>query len=324
MVVAARCRRRSGRVAEDVGTRGCELGEEVVDPVWNRRLPELSCAANAVSLLMPHVEPYVVRSTRAALPLLEPDLRRAAEGYLRQEAAHHRQHRRFNDALAGRYRGVPALDRAMARTYRWLERRGGIRFGVAFAAGFETVAFATARWVDRRLPDLLDGAEPEAAALYLWHLAEEVEHKCVAHDVHRALGTSRPVHALAMVVSLQLMALFTIAGTVLMLAAEGRLWRPASWFRLVGWSVGYAFEVLPAMAVTLLPGHHPSHLADPAWLTLHLEHLRAHGTAGTGTAPVASGPVLERFARRVDGPPVRIPAGHGVDDHRRRVPPGQS
>src|SRR5687768_5521648 len=125
------------------------LGPEV-DLVWNRRLPELACAANALSLLMPHVEPYVVRSTRAALPLLDPPLRHLASGYIRQEAAHHHQHRRFNDLVAARYRGVGALEVAMAACYRWLGRRGGLHFGVAFAAGFETVAFAASRWVDHR------------------------------------------------------------------------------------------------------------------------------------------------------------------------------
>ena len=255
--------------------------EPDVDPVWNRRLPELACAANALSLLMPYVEPYIVRTTRRTLPVLDTELRRSAESYLRQEAAHHRLHRRFNDVIAQRYRGVRTLERVMAATYRWLERRGGLGFGLAFAAGSETIAFAVARWVDHRLPELFDGAEPEVAGLFLWHLAEEVEHKSAAHDLHHAVAPSRAVHALAMAVSLQLMALFTVAGTVLLLAGERRLWRPVAWWRLLRWSISYAFDVLPLMAVSLLPGHHPSQLADPGWLTLHLRDLRQRGGAGT-------------------------------------------
>lgn len=258
-----------------------------VDPVWNRRLPELACAANGLSLLMPYVEPYIVRTTRRALPLLDPELRRSAESYLRQEASHHRLHRRFNDVIARRYRGVRTLERAMAATYGWLERRGGLGFGLAFAAGSETIAFALARWVDHRLPDLFDGADPEVAGLFLWHLAEEVEHKSAAHDLYQAVGPSRAVQALAMAASLQLMALFTLAGTVLLLAAERRLWRPVTWLRLLRWSISYAFDVLPLLAVSVLPGHHPSQLADPGWLTLHLQDLRRVDAAPTGPDALA-------------------------------------
>ena len=236
-----------------------------LDPMWNRRLPEFTCAANALSLLMPHVEPYVVRSTRAAVPLLEPELRAETERYLRQEASHHREHRRFNDVVAARYPGVASLECAMAATYRWLGRRGNLGFGVAYAAGFETIAFASARWIGPRVPRLFHGADPSVARLFLWHLAEEVEHKSVAFDVQRAVSTSRAVQATAMVVALVLMAAFTLAGTVVLLAGERRLWHPVAWWRLAGWAIGFAFDVLPLLAVSLLPGHHPSRLADPSF-----------------------------------------------------------
>ena len=37
---------------------------------WHPTIPELSFAANSISLLMPYVEPYFVRSVRAALSSL--------------------------------------------------------------------------------------------------------------------------------------------------------------------------------------------------------------------------------------------------------------
>ena len=241
-----------------------------LDPVWNRRLPELSCAANALSLLMPHVEPYVVRSTRRTLDRLDGPLRAQASAYLAQEAAHHVQHRRFNDLLGRRYRAVAPLERAMAAVFRRLDRRD-VSFAAAYAAGFETIAFASARWVDHHLDELFDGADPTVSSMFLWHLAEEVEHKRVAFDVHQAVGGSRATRAGAMLAALLVMAVFTVAGTVALLAAERRLFHPVAWFRLVRWSVGYAFEVLPMMAVSLVGDHHPADLADPAWLTLWLD-----------------------------------------------------
>lgn len=254
-----------------------------LDPMWNRRLPELACAANALSLLMPHVEPYVVRSARAALPHLTGDLRDEAEAYCRQEASHHAQHRRFNAVIAARYRGVGHLDRVMGRAYAWLEGRAGSRFDVAFAAGAETVAFASARWVDRHYTELFTDADATVSQLFLWHLAEEVEHKSVAFDVHQTLQPSRRILGLAMVTALALMAVFTLAGTFLLLAGERRLLHPLAWFRLTRWSIGYAFEVLPMMAVSLLPGHHPTDFADPSWFGLWLQEFDA-GSAERGAA----------------------------------------
>ncbi len=35
-----------------------------VDTSWNPSFPEFAAAANAVSLLMPHVEPYVAHTIR--------------------------------------------------------------------------------------------------------------------------------------------------------------------------------------------------------------------------------------------------------------------
>ena len=58
-----------------------------LDPVWTRREPDLAIAANAVSLLMPHMEPYVVASVRAQLPALrdvDPALADRAAAYATQ------------------------------------------------------------------------------------------------------------------------------------------------------------------------------------------------------------------------------------------------
>jgi uncharacterized protein len=242
-----------------------------LDPVWNRYRPELACAANALSLLMPHVEPYVVRSTRAVLDELPEPLRSDAVGYVAQEASHHAQHRRFNELLIARVPSLRRLDRLMGRTYRWLARRRSVGFGVAFAAGSEAIAFGAARWVDAHYHQLFADADPTVADLFLWHLAEEVEHKSVAFDVHTATGGSRRLLAGAMAVSLVLLAGFTIAGTLILAAHARRLHRPLAWARLITWSVGFAFEVLPAMALTLVRGHHPDQLADPPWLAVWLE-----------------------------------------------------
>jgi uncharacterized protein len=236
-------------------------------PMWTPRFPELSAAANAVSLLMPHAEPYVVRSVRSVLDQLEPDLRATAETFISQEAQHHRQHHRFNALLVPQVPGLSRVDGWMRRTFSWLSRRRSPRFGLAFAAGFETVAFALARWTESHMRQLFDGADARVTTLFLWHLAEEVEHKTVAYEVYEAIDGSRLRYLRGALVAVALLSWFTFLSTVTMLHAQRRTFHPVAWWRLVVWGISLAFEVLPDLFVSAMPGHHPSDFTDPAVLT---------------------------------------------------------
>jgi predicted metal-dependent hydrolase len=235
--------------------------------VWNPAMPELAVAANSISLLMPYVEPFIVRSIRATLPALDEPLRERTEAFLRQELSHQVQHRRFNDVLAAQCTGIPRFERWIARAYGWIERSRSPRFTVAFAAGSETIAFGIARWVEIHMATIFDGADPEATRLFVWHLAEEVEHKTAAYDAFEATDGSRVRYTAATALSLALLVVFTLVGSLVMLRSLRRLHRPATWFRLIRWSVSLAFSLLPTVVVSCLPSHHPRDLADPLYLT---------------------------------------------------------
>jgi uncharacterized protein len=245
-----------------------------LDPMWTPRVPELAVAANSVSMLMPHAEPFVVASVRAALDdgsIADVDLAAGARAYVHQEAQHHAQHRRFNDLLVARYPALSRVERFLGWSFGRLRRRS-TRFGLAFAAGFETIAFVGARWVDRRHA-LLRDAEPTATTLFLWHLAEEVEHKEVAFDIYEAAGGGRLRYAWATFVAGLVLATAALIGCWTILAGERRLLSPVAHLRLIGWSVSFVFTALPVMVVSALPGHHPRDLVDPAGLEHWLDHL---------------------------------------------------
>jgi uncharacterized protein len=260
------------------------------DPRWNPRVPEFAMVANAVSLLMPHAEPYVVSSSRAALkqlgddPLDPTNLANRTRAYIHQEAQHHAEHRRFNNVVARRYR-TKLLERMMAATFRFLKGRSS-SFGIAFAAGFETVAFVVARWVDARMHTLLpeigqlgvdglaNGDDANVAAnLFVWHLAEEAEHRSIAYEVHQRTGGTQLAYTMAMIVSFVILGVFTSLGILTMLIRDRRFLHPIAWFRLVGWTLSFLFNAVPLMAVTCLSGHEPADLLDPpnlmAWLRTH-------------------------------------------------------
>jgi predicted metal-dependent hydrolase len=237
-----------------------------LDPLWIPARPELACAANSVSLLMPYAEPYFVRSVRAALPELDGELAERTRAYLAQEQSHYAQHRKFNAILRRHCPRVGRVERWMERCCLWLSRTRSLRFNLAFAAGSETMAFAIARWTELRAPQHFLGAEPVPTTLFLWHLAEEVEHKTAAFDVYEALDGSRLRYAGASLLALVLLGWFTFVGTLTMLFAAGRGWRPASYVRLLLLSMSLAFVLLPTLAASAMPGHHPSDLSDPVLL----------------------------------------------------------
>jgi predicted metal-dependent hydrolase len=234
------------------------------DPAWNPRFPEFACAANSISMLMPYAEPYFVASVRSALSQLDDDLRERSEEYLRQELAHYRQHRRFNDLVVARYPRLLRVEGWMRKIYGRLGRKRSLEFNVAFAAGSETIAYSLARWTEKHLGQLFTGADPIPTTLFLWHLAEEVEHKSAAFDVFEAVDGSRLRYAAATITSLTILFWLTWMSTVVMLAGERRAFYPVTWFRLM---------------VSSLPGHHPRSFVDPVYLPAWLTHFDP--TAGT-------------------------------------------
>lgn len=252
---------------------GFAFGPEV-PLAWHRTMPELAFAANSISLLMPHVEPYIAKTMRAAAAGLPEPLRGATEDFARQELAHHAQHRRFNDQLAAQCPGLTRLERWMRAAYGRLARKRSADWSIAFAAGSEAGAFGIARWIDRNVAILFDDADPDVARLFLWHLAEEVEHKAAAHDVFLATGGSRFRYLRATATSMALLVFFTFAGCAVMLRRSRRLHLPVAWFRLSRWAVSLAFTMLPILAASCLRSHDPRALADPGYL---VQWLRSAG-----------------------------------------------
>jgi len=241
--------------------------------------------------MMPIIEPYFVRSARRTLPLLPPDLEPTARTYVQQEAEHLRQHRLFNRLLTDRYPALRRTERVMAAVYRRLEDNRSLAFSCAFAAASETMAYSAARWAAERRSELFQDADEVPATLFLWHLAEEVEHKSAAFDIHRhivaAEGTTVRANLrllAAMTIALTLVVVFVVWGTTIMLAGERRLHHPIAWIRLLRWSIAFAFELLSNLAVSLLPGFHPDNFVDPMFYEVWLREFDAE----TGSVPIWS------------------------------------
>jgi uncharacterized protein len=191
---------------------------------------------NALSMSFPVGEQFFIDAVRAgfeALPAPEQERFRAeVQGFVGQEATHRRLHGLFNAHLE---------QQGLVNTWgpRSLERQQQLegldpRVGVAITAAYEHFTALLADWLLRH-PQALGACEPRLATMWLWHSAEESEHKTTAFDLYYALGGSHEWRV----------TWFRRITTVFLRDAMGQtlnnLWRDGSFWRWRTWANGARF-----------------------------------------------------------------------------------
>jgi len=152
---------------------------------------------NAASTVPAYIEPYLLKVMRRAREKLGPEhavLREKLDIFIRQEMAHFRQHLAFNDAIhADGYESMLAIEKAYEADYvRFLKTRS-LRWNCAYSEGFEAMSAVAVTNFFEEFDEFFEGADPRAVEMWKWHLAEEYEHREVAHDVFQALFGRNPV-----------------------------------------------------------------------------------------------------------------------------------
>lgn len=234
---------------------------------WNQARPEFSHIVNAGSLAMPYLEPYLIRSMRAAREQIsDPALQKELDLYVKQEASHYKKHRQFNDTLrSAGYTCIDPLEETLAADYQRLEETRSLRFNLAYAEGFEAMALAIGHMLIDERDHLFGDSDPAVASLILWHFVEEIEHKNVAYDV---------LHHLHPGYFLRITGLFyasfhifrrTRQGCHALLKEDG-LWNNVrSRWALARVLLRVFRNIGPRWLRILKPGYHPSQVADPRW-----------------------------------------------------------
>lgn len=144
---------------------------------------------NALSMSFPVGEQFFIDAVRAGLNTLTPEEQAIylaeAQGFIGQEATHRRIHGLFNVQIEKHGLVNEWEPRARAR----LQSLNGFhpRHWLAVTAATEHFTAIFADWMLRH-PDLFEGTEERLKTMWLWHSAEESEHKATAFDLYRALG----------------------------------------------------------------------------------------------------------------------------------------
>ena len=155
----------------------------------------------AFSLTMPYLEPYLIRTYRSvADDITDPGLAADVKEFIGQEAQHFQNHRRINEiikaqlgpAVAAR---LQAVEDELDADYRRFNAEKSRRFNLAYAEGFEAMTCAMAL---TSIDEATSGTSTSTirpgkwGELWMWHLAEEMEHRTVAFDVYEQLEGSYP------------------------------------------------------------------------------------------------------------------------------------
>jgi uncharacterized protein len=188
-----------------------------------------------LSAIIPEGERFVVDAVkRYRSEIDDPELRKQANAFVGQETMHQREHERLNEVL-----------RTMGYPTRFVHRTGVLlhRIGRRFPRRTQlAVTAAIEHWTAVIAEHALGGGgstvtqvDEEVQAFLTWHLIEEIEHKSVAFDVMRALGTTEQQRIAAMRLLIVLVGPGLALGLLVSLAKDPAAWNPANIGRSLRW-----------------------------------------------------------------------------------------
>jgi uncharacterized protein len=159
--------------------------------IWSR-IPEFAQYWNGASFTAPHIEPHLnilMQQCQKQLNGRDRELHQEIDTFVRQESNHYRMHMRFNERMyAAGYAQLRDLEAQFRKELQVLMEKRSLAFNMAYCAGFENFTMYTCKYAYEVASDLFDGADPRGADLFLWHLAEEFEHRAICHKTFAAVS----------------------------------------------------------------------------------------------------------------------------------------
>jgi predicted metal-dependent hydrolase len=241
---------------------------------WLNGDPIATAFYNALSVTFPKGEGYFVDSVRKFREGTPPKLTGEINAFIKQEVLHTREHVAFNRHVVNQGYDVSLLDRDVDAALALTKNRPPI----ASLAATTALEHFTAMLAHELIADPrhLAGGEEQAKALWLWHAAEEIEHKGVAYDTwfHATAGWSRfarwRIKSLVMLITTWRFFTGRTRGMLELLRQDG-MTGPRVWARLFWYAFGnpgMARRIAGVWAAYFLPGFHPWKHDDRALIGL--------------------------------------------------------
>jgi len=197
---------------------------------WCANDPFRTALFNALSMSFPFGEQFFIDSVRQGFQMLAPEqqdkFRAEVQGFIGQEATHRRLHALYN----GHLEKLGLVNEWAPRAQERLKLMQGQdpRHWLGITAANEHFTAILADYLLHN-GDLLGDQDPRLATLWLWHSAEESEHKATAFDLYQALGGSHDWRIKWMRRVTVFFLLDAMRQTVLNLRRDGTLWKWGTW-----------------------------------------------------------------------------------------------
>lgn len=237
---------------------------------WLNDDPFATAFYNALSVTFPKGEGFFIDSVRQFRDGTSPQLAAEIQAFIKQEVIHTREHVAFNRHVTDQGYDVSRLEKHVDDALAIARGRPAIASLAATMALEHFTAIIAHELLSN--PRHLAGGDPEAAALWRWHAAEEIEHKGVAYDTWRHATRDWPrrrrwiVKSLTMLITTWRFFHGRALGMAELLRQDG-ITGPRAWWgimRYAFFSPGMARKILGAWASYFLPGFHPWNHDDRA------------------------------------------------------------
>ena len=241
--------------------------------IWAPANPGFAHKYDGASLLLPYLEPYLIRVMRQAQQTLadqgrcSPALAEQVRIFNQQEGQHYQLHSAYNDYLKQHYDGLDAFEEEIKADFERMLAEESLQWNLAYSVGFETIGpIQTPLWFDTAASER-EGADPMVDALWSWHLAEEFEHRCVAFDLYQQLYGSWRERLKLFFYQNRHLEQFTDRVAIHMLrqdAAAGRLELQPSIEQSQAFRRRFERHARPKVLAVLMPWHNPARAKIPA------------------------------------------------------------
>lgn len=214
--------------------------EKPIERLWCDGDAFRTALLNALSMSFPVGEQFFIDAVRAgfkALPEAEQSrFRDEVQGFIGQEATHRRLHALYNGHLE-RLGLENHWERRALERLKQFEAATDPRHPLAVTAAYEHFTAVLSSWLLRH-PDALGRRDARLATLWLWHSAEESEHRSTAISLYRALGGNEDWRLRWFRRITLLFVGDALRQTVHNLHREGQLWRWRTWVSAAGFLFG--------------------------------------------------------------------------------------
>ena len=257
---------------------------------WKGGDPVATAFYNTLSAVFPEGEAFFIDSVRYYRDSLPPDLQAQVDAFIKQEAAHSREHAYLNKQIREAGYDMSRID---AETKEWRattkDEEPDVNLAITVATEHLTAIIAHASLKSNHH---FKYDPPEISRLWKWHAIEEIEHKSVAFDTFRAVTRDLSGYDRWKFRSLVLLLVswdFVTERIRFMrdLFKQDGIDKPSTWFRTFWYLLVYPGlfrQIFPAWLGFFRPNFHPWQ-QDDRELIAKTESGLALRPAGQASAP---------------------------------------